>query len=279
MTSTPTAPPAIACLPDLGRRTLIMGILNVTPDSFSDGGAFSAPEDALAQAARMEAEGADLLDVGGESTRPESTPVSGEEERARVLAVLAALARTAAVPISIDTYKAQTARAALRAGARIVNDVWGLQREPDIASAAAEHGAPVIIMHNRDAVDPSVDVLNDLRRFFERSLAIARRAGIPDNHVILDPGIGFKKTREQNLSAIARLPELKALGFPVLMGLSRKSLIGHVLDRPVPRDRLAGTIAGNVLALALGADIVRVHDVREHADAVRVAGAILEARR
>ena len=134
-------------------------------------------------------------------------------------------------------------------------------------------------MHNRDAVDPSVDVLDDLRRFFERSLAIARRAGIPDNHVILDPGIGFKKTREQNLAAIARLPELKALGFPVLMGLSRKSLIGHVLDRPVPRDRLAGTIAGNVLALALGADIVRVHDVREHADAVRVAGAILEARR
>ncbi len=269
--------PAIDCLPDLGHRTLVMGILNLTPDSFSDGGAFNARESAIAHAARMVEERADILDVGGESTRPGATAVPAEEEQARVIPVLAELCRAVPVPVSIDTYKASTARAALEAGARIVNDVWGLQREPEIAAIAAAFGAPVIVMHNRQDVDGSLDIIDEFRRFFDRSIAIARRAGIPDRHVILDPGIGFGKTRAQNLDALARLGTLKAFGFPVLIGTSRKSLIGSVVDRP-PRERLAGTIASNVLAVAEGADIVRVHDVGAHVDACRVADAILEHR-
>jgi dihydropteroate synthase len=266
--------PRIGLLPELERRTLVMGILNLTPDSFSDGGLFNAGEAALAHAQAMVADGADIIDIGGESTRPGSTEVSAEEEQARVLPILAAVAARVAAPISIDTYKASTARAALAAGAGIVNDVWGLQHEPEIAHVAAEAGAPVIIMHNRSAVDASLDIIDAFRAFFERSLAIARQAGIPDRHVILDPGIGFGKSREQNLAALRRLPELKALGFPVLVGTSRKSLIGSVVDR-APRERLAGTIASNVVAVMKGADIVRVHDVREHVDACRVTAAIM----
>ncbi|WP_207919269.1 MULTISPECIES: dihydropteroate synthase [Methylobacterium] len=253
-----------------------MGILNVTPDSFSDGGRFLGEDAATAQADALVAEGAALVDIGGESTRPGHTPVTAEEEQARVLPVIKALASRLPVPISIDTYKASTAEVALQAGARIVNDVWGLQREPDIARVAAAHGAPVIVMHNRETIDASLDIVDDMRLFFERSLAIARRAGIPDADIVLDPGIGFGKSWEQHLEALRRLPEIRALGFPLLVGVSRKSLLGRLHDRETrPVDRLHGSIAAHVLAGTLGADIVRVHDVAAHIDAMRVVDAVM----
>ncbi len=263
-------------LPDLGRRTLVMGILNVTPDSFSDGGLFQGEAAARAQAARLVGEGAAILDIGGESTRPGHTPVPAAEEQARVLPVIRALAPETAVPISIDTYKASTAEAALKAGARIVNDVWGLQREPEIARVAAAHGAPVIVMHNRETIDPARDILADMLGFFERSLAIARAAGIPDGDIALDPGIGFGKSWEQHLEALRRLPEIRALGFPVLVGVSRKSLLGRLHDRETrPADRLHGSLSAHALAATLGADIVRVHDVAAHVEALRIVDAVM----
>ncbi|WP_422395387.1 dihydropteroate synthase [Methylobacterium bullatum] len=253
-----------------------MGILNVTPDSFSDGGRFENVEAARSQADALVAEGAALVDIGGESTRPGHTPVSAEEEQARILPVIRDLAPRLAVPISVDTYKASTADAALAAGARIVNDVWGLQREPDIARVAAAHGAPVMVMHNREAIDPAIDIVADMLRFFERSLDIARRAGIPDADIVLDPGIGFGKSWAQHLEALRRLPELKALGFPVLVGVSRKSMLGRLHDAETkPVDRLIGSLSSHVLAATLGADIVRVHDVAPHVDALRVVDAVM----
>ncbi|MGA0593673.1 dihydropteroate synthase [Enterovirga sp. CN4-39] len=276
--SEPSRPgqPSAPLLSELGRRTLVMGILNVTPDSFSDGGLYQAREAALAHALQLEAEGADILDIGGESTRPGYVPVPAEEEQARVISVIEAIAPRLGIPISIDTYKASTARAALAAGATIVNDIWGLQRDPDIASVAAEHGAPVIVMHNRETIDPSLDIMDEMRAFFGRSLEIARQAGIPDRHVILDPGIGFGKSWEQHLEALRRLPELKALGFPILVGVSRKSILGRVHNAStVPRERLFGSISAHVLAATLGADVVRVHDVREHVEAMQVVDAVM----
>jgi dihydropteroate synthase len=268
-------PSPIALLPDLGRRTLVMGILNVTPDSFSDGGLFDAPGAARTHAAELQDEGADIVDVGGESTRPGYQPVPADEEQRRVLPVLERLAGTVTVPISIDTYKASTARLALMAGASIINDVWGLQRDPDMASVAAEFGAPVIIMHNRDEIDASIDIVSDIKQFFDRALDRARRAGVPDRNIILDPGIGFGKSWEQHLEALRRLPEIRALGFPVLVGVSRKSVLGRIHNSSVPpRDRLFGSIAAHVMAIAHGADIVRVHDVRPHVEACHVADAI-----
>ncbi len=252
-----------------------MGVLNVTPDSFSDGGRFQDVSAAQAQAQALVAEGAALVDVGGESTRPGHIPVPADEEQARVLPVIAALAGLS-VPISIDTYKASTAQAALRAGATIVNDVWGLQREPDIARVAADHGAPVMVMHNRETIEPGIDIVADMLAFFERSLGIARRAGIADSDVVLDPGIGFGKTWEQHLEALRRLPEIKALGFPLLVGVSRKSLLGRLHDTETqPRDRLIGSLAAHVLAGTLGADIVRAHDVGPHIEALRVVDAVM----
>ncbi|GJD85033.1 Dihydropteroate synthase [Methylobacterium haplocladii] len=263
-------------LPGLGQRCLVMGILNVTPDSFSDGGKFEKPEAALAQADALAADGAALVDIGGESTRPGHVPVSAEDEQARVVPVIAALAGRLSVPISIDTYKASTAAAALKAGAAIVNDVWGLQRDPDIARVAADHGAPVIAMHNRETVDPAIDIVADMLAFFERSLSIARRAGIPNSAIALDPGIGFGKSWEQHLAALRRLPEIKALGFPLLVGVSRKSLLGRLHDTQTdPSERLFGSIAAHVLAGTLGADILRVHDVRPHVEALRVVDAVM----
>ena len=263
-------------LPELGRRTLVMGILNVTPDSFSDGGRFVGEAAAVAQAELLTSEGAAILDIGGESTRPGHVPVPAEEEQARVLPVIRVLATRLSVPISIDTYKASTAEAALKAGAGIVNDVWGLQREPEIARVAAAHGAPVIAMHNRETVDPSLDIIDDMRRFFERTLDIARRAGIPDADIVLDPGIGFGKSWEQHLEALRRLPEIRALGFPLLVGVSRKSLLGRLHDKETkPADRLYGSLASHTLAATLGADIVRVHDVAPHVDAMRLVDAVM----
>lgn len=276
-TRTVTPSPGLSdLLPDLGGHTLVMGILNVTPDSFSDGGLFAGEEAAIAQAERLVAEGAAILDIGGESTRPGHVPVPAEAEQARVLPVIRAVAPRIAVPISIDTYKASTARVALEAGARIVNDVWGLQREPDIATVAAAHGAPVIIMHNRETIDAGVDIIADMLAFFERSLGIAHRAGIDDSNIVLDPGIGFGKTWAQHLEALRRLPEIRALGFPVLVGVSRKSLLGRLHDRETrPADRLTGSLAAHAVAATLGADIVRVHDVAAHVEAMRVVDAVM----
>ena len=267
----------IARLADLGRRTLVMGILNATPDSFSDGGRFADVERALAQAERMIGEGADVIDIGGESTRPGHEPVPGEVEQARVVPVIRRLAETAPVPISIDSHKASTAAAALAAGATIVNDVWGLSRDPDMARVAAEFGAPVIVMHNRETPDAAIDTIADQLAFFRRAIDTALSAGVREEDVIVDPGIGFGKTFEQNVETLARLDELTALGRPILLGTSRKSMIGRILDLP-PDERLFGTLASNVAGILSGAAIVRVHDVRPHVEAGRVADAIREAR-
>ncbi|MCK0196387.1 dihydropteroate synthase [Ancylobacter sp. 6x-1] len=257
-------------------RTLIMGILNVTPDSFSDGGRSFALADAVANARRLVEEGADILDIGGESTRPGHTPVPAEEEIARVVPAIEAVRAALDVPISIDTQKARVAQAALEAGAHIVNDIWGLLGDPDMARVAAGYEAGVVAMHNRSEVDGAVDIVADITGFFERSLETAARAGIRADRIALDPGIGFGKTFEQNLTALAHLRDFCALGFPVLLGTSRKSLIGKVIDAK-PAERVPGTIASNVLGIAAGCAIIRVHDVAAHVQAARVTEAIVRA--
>jgi dihydropteroate synthase len=259
------------------RRPLVMGILNVTPDSFSDGGQFFDPAVALAHARRMAGEGADILDVGAESTRPYAgaKPVGLDDELARLAPVLPEVVRLG-LPVSIDTIKAKVAAFALERGAAILNDVWGLQRDPDMARVAAEHGVPVIVMHNREAADPALDIMGDVRAFFTRSLEIAARAGIARERIVLDPGIGFGKTAEQSIAMIARLSELREFGLPLLMGLSRKRFIDSVSPSK-PTERIGGSIAANVLSVLGGADIVRVHDVAETVQALRVTAAIRAA--
>ncbi len=268
---------SLARLLALGRPA-VMGVLNITPDSFSDGGRFLDPAAAIAQAGRMVADGADILDVGAESTRPYggAVAVPSEEEIRRLAPVLPA-AVALGVPVSIDTMKAKVAAWALAAGATIVNDVWGLQRDPDLARVVAEHAAPVIIMHNRDAADPSIDVMADIAAFFFRSLEIAASAGIARHNIVLDPGIGFGKTPEQSVTAIARLAELKSFGLPLLLGASRKRFIDKVSPAP-PDRRLGGSIAAHLLAVAGGAVIIRAHDVAETVQALRVAAAVRSAR-
>jgi dihydropteroate synthase len=258
-------------------RPIVMGILNVTPDSFSDGGRFLDPGAAIAHARRMVAEGADIIDIGAESTRPygSATPVSASEEARRLASVLAAVAGLG-VPVSIDTMKAQVAASALAAGAGIVNDVWGLQRDPDMAGVVAGHGVPVIVMHNRETADPAIDIMADIAAFFARSLDLAERAGIARDRIVLDPGIGFGKTPEQSMTALARLDALKALGLPLLVGASRKRFIDTVSPAP-PDRRLGGSLAAHLLAVAGGAHIIRVHDVAETVQALRVAAAIRDA--
>ena len=259
-------------------RTTVMGILNVTPDSFSDGGQFFDSAVAIAHAGRMAAEGADILDVGAESTRPYGSmrPVPLEDEIARLAPVLPEVVRLG-LPVSIDTIKAKTAVWALDQGAAIVNDVWGLQRDPDMARVVAERGVPVIVMHNRDAADGSIDIMADINAFFSRSLDIAARAGIARARIVLDPGIGFGKTPQQSITAIARFAEFRAFGQPLMMGLSRKRFIDSISSSK-PTERIGGSIAGNVLAVLAGADIVRVHDVAETVQALRVMDAIAKAR-
>lgn len=252
-----------------------MGIINVTPDSFFPGSQFPAAKAATDAALRQIEQGADILDFGGESTRPGHTPVGEEEEKARVIPVVQAIAQASAAPISIDTYKARVAEAALKAGAHIVNDIWGLSREPEIANVAAAHNAAVVIMHNREAIDGSLDIIEEFKRFFGTAVERAKRAGIRDNQIVLDPGIGFGKSFEQNLAAIGRLGELIRLGFPVLLGVSRKSFIGKLFPSEAA-ERLPGTIAANTIGIMAGAAIVRVHDVAEHAQAIRIADRIKE---
>lgn len=254
-------------------RTLLMGILNTTPDSFSDGGRFLDEGAAIAQGMRLVDEGADIIDIGGESTRPGASPVSPEDEAARVLPPLRALAARVEIPLSIDTYKAAVARQALAAGARIVNDVWGLQRDPDMARVVAGEGAAVVVMHNRHEADPAIDIMADVRAFLSRSVEIALTAGVAEEAIMVDPGIGFGKTFEQNLICIARLPELRDLGFPILLGASRKSFIGRLLDVEAG-GRLFGSIAAHVTGANGGANIIRAHDVAQHRDAIRVSDAI-----
>jgi dihydropteroate synthase len=259
------------------RRPLVMGILNVTPDSFSDGGQFFDPAVAVAHARRMAGEGADILDVGAESTRPYAgaKPVGLDDELARLAPVLPEVVRLG-LPVSIDTIKAKVAAFALERGAAILNDVWGLQRDGDMARVAAEHGVPVIVMHNREAADAALDIMADVRAFFGRSLEIAARAGIARERIVLDPGIGFGKTAEQSITMIARLSELREFGLPLLMGLSRKRFIDSVSPSK-PTERIGGSIAANVLSVLGGADIVRVHDVAETVQALRVTAAIRAA--
>ncbi|MCX5493454.1 dihydropteroate synthase [Kaistia dalseonensis] len=252
-----------------------MGVVNVTPDSFSDGGDHATTEPAIAHAERLLAEGADIIDLGGESTRPGSVEIDAETEIARVVPVVAglAMARPEAL-LSIDTYKAEVAERALAAGARIVNDVWGLQREPDIAMVAAAHGAAVVASHWERETYSTALLLDAMKRYFERSIAIARNAGIPDQRIVLDPGLGFGKGTADNLMILDRIGEIVALGFPVLVGASRKRFIGEITGRP-PKERQAGTLAAGVIAAMRGADIIRVHDVAAHHDGLAVADAIL----
>lgn len=254
----------------------IMGILNVTPDSFSDGGRHNTLEAAEAQALQMLQQGADLIDVGGESTRPGATPVPADEEMARVLPVIRHLSRRMDAPVSIDTVKAVVARAAVEAGAVLINDVTGLTGDPEMAAAVAETGAAVVVTYHRGQTDSGIDVVADMLVFFDRTFDLAARAGISRDRIWLDPGVGFAKTPEQNLKVIADLAALSPYGCPVLVGLSRKSFIGHVTGRPVG-ERLAGTLTAHLLALQQGARVLRVHDVAEHADMLRLWRAIEEA--
>jgi dihydropteroate synthase len=256
----------------------VMGVLNVTPDSFSDGGQFIAPERALAQARRMVAEGADIIDIGAESTRPYGAPrpVSAGEELERLRPVLADVVALG-VPVSIDSMKSAVVGWALDAGAAMANDVWGLQRDPDMAGLLAARRQPVIIMHNRDRADAGIDIMKDIAEFFGRSLDIAAKAGISRGNIVLDPGIGFGKTSEQSMMALARLGELNVFGLPLLVGASRKRFISSVTPSE-PHQRLGGSIAAHLVAAKGGARIIRTHDVSETLQALRVAAAIWEVR-
>jgi dihydropteroate synthase len=258
-----------AFLRAIGSRPVIMGILNVTPDSFSDGGRFQTPESALAQARKMVADGCDIIDIGGESTRPGATPVSEAEELARIEPALSSLTRAIEAPLSIDTYKAQVARRAAELGAVVINDVWGLQRDPGMADVVADTETAVVIMHNRTERQAELDILSDIRRFFDRSLSLADAAGIARERILLDPGVGFGKTSRQNIEAVARLHELTDYGLPVLIGVSRKSFLGSLVQVGVD-ERLVATIAANLAAAAAGAAVFRVHDVAEHVAALKV---------
>jgi len=255
---------------DWGSRTYVMGIVNVTPDSFSGDGLGGDAEAAIDQGLRMVREGADMLDVGGESTRPGHIPVSAQEEISRTESVVRRLAREAPAPVSIDTYKLPVAEAAIAAGASILNDVWGLTRAPGIADLAAAHECALVLMHNQDGTEYAEDLMDEVKRFLAVAAARAVKAGVPRDRVILDPGIGFGKTADQNWEVMRRFEELRELGHPILIGTSRKSFIGKLLDLPVG-DRLEGTISTNVAAVLRGADIVRVHEVQALTRAVRVA--------
>jgi len=260
------------------KKPLVMGVLNVTPDSFSDGGRFLDAPVAIAHAKQLVAEGADILDIGAESTRPYggAVRVAHDEERQRLNPVLPA-AVALGVPVSIDTLKSAVAAWALEAGAAIVNDVWGLQRDPDMARVVAEHAAPVVIMHNRESADPALDIVADVTEFFSRSLEIAWKAGIRHDRIVLDPGIGFGKTPEQSLICIARLNTFRSFGLPLLVGASRKRFIDFVAPSS-PLERLGGSLAAHLIALEAGASIIRAHDVAETVQALAVAAAIKRAK-
>ncbi len=278
-----------------GSQTYVMGIINATPDSFSGDGLLQNDlwlQRAVEQGIRFVQEGAHLLDVGGESTRPGAEPVDAEEELRRVVPVIRALAQRVNVPISVDTYKAGVAEAALDNGAHLVNDVWGLRMDPQLAGLCARRGVPVIVMHNRSRPRNAVqearlgghyvgteydDLLGDITRELEESISLARQAGIPAGHIIIDPGIGFGKTIQQNLRLLNRLDHFKKLGYPILLGTSNKSFIGYTLDLP-PDDRVEGTAATVAIGIDRGADIVRVHQVKEMARVAKMTDAIVRGK-
>ena len=255
---------------DWGSRTYVMGIINVTPDSFSGDGLGADVEAAVAQGLRMVREGADMLDVGGESTRPGHQPITGAEEIARTEAVVARLAHETDVPISIDSYKLEVASRAVAAGATIVNDIWGLVRSPELAELAAARGCALVVMHNQDGTEYAGDLIEEIKRFLRVAIDRALNAGVARERVLIDPGIGFGKTAEQNWVVMRRLQELRDLGQPILIGTSRKSFIGKLLDLPADQ-RVEGTAATVTAAVLRGSDVVRVHDVREMTRVVRVA--------
>ena len=259
----------------LGKRTYIMGILNVNPDSFSDGGKYLASEAALARAKQMLYEGADIIDIGGESTRPGYEAVPKEIELERVIPVINRIRQelSSTVMISIDTQKAEVARLAMEAGANIINDIWGLQGDVEMAEVAAKTDAGIIIMHNSDTGEYS-DIIDDMKMFFERSLETAEIAGISEARIALDPGIGFGKTFDNNIEVLSRLEELNSFGLPILLGTSRKRFIGEILNCS-PEDSLEGTLASNILGIVAGADFLRVHDVKEMRRAANISDEIL----
>jgi dihydropteroate synthase len=278
-TSRPPAAAAPALHPVLrtllaGPYPAVMGVLNITPDSFSDGGKFLAPERALEQAKRLIADGADIIDIGAESTRPYggAQPVSAEMELRRLQPVLSDIV-SLGVPVSIDSMKSDVVAWALDNGAVIANDVWGLQRDSGMAKLLAARNAPVIVMHNRDRADPAIDIIRDIVSYFARSLDIAASVGIASENIVLDPGIGFGKTHEQSMIVLARLSELGSFGLPLLVGASRKLFIASI-SAAEPHQRLGGSIAAHLIAAQGGARIIRTHDVAETVQALRVAAAI-----
>ncbi|EOP77055.1 dihydropteroate synthase [Bacillus cereus VDM006] len=258
---------------DLNKKTLIMGILNVTPDSFSDGGNYDEVNAAVSHAREMVSNGADIIDIGGESTRPGFAKVSVEEELGRVIPMIQAVSKEVKVPISIDTYKAEVAKQAIEAGAHVINDVWGAKAEPKIAEVAAHYNVPIILMHNRDNANYR-NLMADMIADLYESVKIAKGAGVPDENIVLDPGIGFAKTPEQNLEAMRNLEKLHVLGYPVLLATSRKSFIGHVLDLPV-EERVEGTGASICLGIDKGCEMIRVHDVKEMARMAKMMDAMI----
>jgi dihydropteroate synthase len=283
MIATRSRPTSLAAIPALhpalqalvsGSTPAVMGVLNVTPDSFSDGGQFLAPEQALAQAKRLIAEGADIIDIGAESTRPYggALPVSADMELRRLQPVFSDIVALG-VPVSIDSMKSEVVAWALDRGAAIANDVWGLQRDHAMAGLLAARNAPVIVMHNRDRADPSIDIIDDIAAFFECSLEIAARAGIARGNIVLDPGMGFGKTQEQSITTLARLREFDRFGLPILVGASRKMFIASISPSE-PHQRLGGSIAAHIIAAQQGARIIRTHDVAETVQGLRVAAAI-----
>lgn len=259
---------------NLHERTHIMGILNITPDSFSDGGKFIAIEEAITQAVKMEQEGADMIDVGGESTRPGHASVPAEEEMARVLPVIEAIKKEISVPISIDTYKAKTAEAAIQAGAEIINDIWGAKRDPEMAKVAATSGVPIILMHN-STHKKYTSLIDDLIADLKESIAIVKAAGVKDGNIIVDPGIGFAKEQIDNFTVLNKLEEIRSrLPYPLLLAASRKSFIGEVLDIPASeRDNATG--ATTCLGITKGAQLIRVHDVKRHVELAKMMDAML----
>ena len=255
---------------EYGKKTYIMGILNVTPDSFSDGGSYTNIESAVKHAKEMIEEGADIIDVGGESTRPGHKFVSDEEEINRVTPIIKILKNEIHVPISIDTYKSQVAEEVLKLGVDMVNDVWGLTYDEDMANVIGKYDASVCIMHNQEGTDYEKDIIESIKDFLQNSIERALKAGVKKDKIVLDPGIGFGKTFEQNLEVLRRLNELKTLGYPILLGTSRKSVLGNIVGCE-PKDRVEATVATTVCGIRDGVDIVRVHDVKENLQAAKIA--------
>lgn len=259
---------------EFGERTLVMGILNLTPDSFSDGGDYIAVEQAVEHAKEMIRQGADIIDIGGESSRPGHVRISAEEELKRVLPVIKRLQEESDVILSIDTIRAEVAEEAVKNGVHIINDIWGFQEDQHLALVAAKYGTPVVLMHNKQDSQYEGDLIEEIKAFLTQSVRIAMDAGVKEELIILDPGLGFGKTAEHNIMVMSRLKEIKDLGYPVLLGASRKSMIGKILDVP-PKDRDEGTIATTVLGIVQGVDIVRVHNVLANVQAAKVTDAMI----